>query len=126
MVLLQIIRILLEHESDLGVQILWQLLFEELTDFLAMLAVTVGHRKEMAVFQPAEVRHRDPHILIYFVWVARRQSRLRCKCELGDCVCVHLLWIAGVVGVWLQVGGVDGLGRFLLVGLFGCRRRCLF
>lgn len=50
---------------------LGQLLFEEITDLFTMLAVSISHRKEMRIFESAEMGHRDPHVLIDFVGIAR-------------------------------------------------------
>ena len=67
----EILGVLLEHEAELSVQVLWQLLLQELADLLAVLAVTVCNCEEVAILEAAEVRHRDPHVLVHFIWVAR-------------------------------------------------------
>jgi hypothetical protein len=72
LILLQLLGVLFEHEAKLSVEVLRQLLLEELTYLLSVLAVTISNGKEVTVFETAEVRNCDPHILIHLVGIARR------------------------------------------------------
>ena len=78
-----------------------------------MLAVAISNGEEVAVLEAAEVRHRDPHVLVHLVRVARREAGLRREGELGHCVRVHLLWVTRVVRERLQVRWVDRLAALL-------------
>ena len=66
-------------------------------DFFAPLAMTVGNREEMTVFQTTKVRHCDPCILVLLVRIAWGLASFRCESKLCDAISVHLLWIACVV-----------------------------
>ena len=70
LILLKHFSVGLQHVSNLCFKMLRQFLFQEGADLLAMLAVTVGDREEVAVFQATEMRNCDPHILIYLVGIA--------------------------------------------------------
>ena len=89
----------------------------------------------MWVFEAAEVRHRDPHILVHLVRVAWRNTCFCSESELRNGVGVHLLGVGRVVAQRDQVSWVYRL--FLLFGslfgvlgwwggwLFGLERRLL-
>ena len=94
---MQLFRVLLEHETELRIQILREFLLQELADFLAMLAVAVRNGEEMAILEATKVGHRDPHVLVHFVGVAWREAGLRGERKFRDRVRVHLLRVAGIV-----------------------------
>lgn len=70
----------------------------------------VSHRKEMAILQATEMRHRNPRILIHFVRVAWRLARLCGESKLGHAVRVHLFRVARVEAVFEGLGGCGGQG----------------
>ena len=74
-----------------------QLLFEVATDLFTIETMTISHRKEVGILESAEVRHGDPGILVYLVWVAGRETCLGGECKFGHCIGVHLLWVTAVI-----------------------------
>lgn len=58
--------------------------------------MTVCDCEEVAILQTAEVRYCDPRVLVRFVWVARRLSRLRSKSKLCYAIREHLLWVSSI------------------------------
>ena len=77
-----------------------EFIFKEPWHFFAVLTVAVSHREEMAKFHATEVRNCDPHVLIHFVRVTRRDTGLRSKCKLCHRVCVHLFRIRREIAKW--------------------------
>jgi hypothetical protein len=76
-----------------------QLLLQVARHLLAMLAVTVGDGEKVAELHTAEMRHRDPHVLVHLVRVTWRDTCLRGEGELGNRVGVHLLGVGRKVAV---------------------------
>ena len=87
----------MEHEAHLSFDELWQSLLHVGRNFTAVLSMAVCHGEKVAVFEAAEVGHRDPSILVLLVWVRGRLASLGCKGKLGDTVGVHLARVGRVV-----------------------------
>lgn len=97
---MQLVSVSLEHELKLRLQMLRQLLLEEARNLLAMLTVPISNGEEMAELHAAEMRHRDPHVLVDLVRVARRDAGLGGKSKLGDTIGIHLLGVSRKVTEW--------------------------
>ena len=86
-----------------------QLLFQKAAYLFSVLPVAITAGEEVAELHAAKVGYGDPHVLVDFVWVARRDTSLRRKCELGNCIRIHLLRVGREVrirsnllfGLWL-------------------------
>ena len=118
LLLKEVIVVFLEHEAHLGLDELGQALLHVARDLAAELAVAIGHREEVAVLEAAEVRHRNPGVLVLLV---RVRGRLACLCserELRHAVGVHLARVGRVVGVLLLVSA----GLLLLLWLLSALR----
>jgi hypothetical protein len=59
-------------------------------DVAAVLPVPIRNSKKMRILKVAEMRHRNPRVLVLFVRVAWRLPSFSRKCKLSHAVCEHL------------------------------------
>ena len=66
--------------------------------------MAIANREKVAVLEAAEVWNSYPVILVLLIWVGWCHACLCSKCELGDSICQHLLWVRRGEGVlnWLN------------------------
>lgn len=56
----------------------------------------------MTKFHPIKVRHCNPIILIYFIWIWRCHPCFCSKGKFSDTICKHLIWISSLkIKLWL-------------------------
>ena len=98
---------------------------------MAVVAVPITHREEVAVAELQDVRVGQVCVLILFVRVVHRDATLRCEGKLGDdvldLVCVFNYSSVVDAGVWSRVvlcWLVLGCKRLLLLLLVLRRLRC--
>ena len=101
--LLQFFGVLFENIPQLRIKVLRQPLLQKCADFFTILAVPVADWEKVAIFEAAEVRHSYPNVLVYLLWIWRRQSSLCSEGEFGDSICIHLFWICRIEWEWLDL-----------------------